>query len=65
MPDCIRRHEPPVEMNALNLCVGGQHLERAALRLNDRRVVARTHEDPGRLGEARGDAGNERVLADV
>ena len=33
MPDRVRRHEPPIEMNAFNLCVGGQHVERAALRL--------------------------------
>src|SRR5205085_7439130 len=65
MSDGIRRYEPPIEMNAFNLCVGGQHVERAALRLNHRGVVARTNQDPGRHGKARGNPGDERVLADV
>ena len=65
MPDRIRWHKPPVEMNAFNLCVCGQHVERAALRPNHCRIVARSDEDPGRRSEARGNTGNERVLADL
>ena len=65
VPNRVRRHKAPIEMNAFNLCVGGQHVERAALGPNHCRIVARTHEDPGRRGEARGDARDERVLADV
>ncbi len=65
MPDGIRRHEPAIEVNSFNQCVGGQHVERAALGLNDRRVVTGTDEDPRWHREPRGDAGDERVLADV
>jgi hypothetical protein len=65
VPDRIGRHKPPIEMNAFNLGIGGQHVERAALGPNHRRIVARPDEDPGRRGEARGNAGNERVLADI
>jgi hypothetical protein len=52
-------------MNAFNLRVGGQHVERAALRPNHRCIVAGPDEDPRRCGEARCDAGDERVLADL
>jgi hypothetical protein len=65
MANGIRWHESPIEMNPFNLCVGGQHIESAALGPNHRCVVARTDEDPGRRGKARGNAGYERVLADV
>ena len=65
MPDGIWWHESPIEMNPFNLCVGGQHIERAALWPNHRCVVAWTNENPGRRGKARGNARDERVLADV
>jgi hypothetical protein len=65
VPNRVRRHKPPIEMNAFNLCVGGQHVERAALGPNHCRIIAWTAEDPRRRGEARGDARDERVLADL
>ena len=52
-------------MNTFNNRVGRQHVERAAFRPKNGCVVARADHDPGRLGEALGDAGNKRVLADV
>ena len=65
MPDRVGWYEPPVEMNALDLCVSGEHVERAALRLDHRRIVAGSDDDPGRHREALGDAGDERMLADL
>ena len=64
VPDGIRRHEAPVEMHAFDLRVGREHLERAALGLDHGGVVAGTDDDPGRHGEPRGDALDERALAE-
>jgi hypothetical protein len=65
MPDRVGRYEPPIEMDALDLRVGGEDVKCATLRLDNRRIVAGTHDDPGRLREAGGDALDEGPLSDL
>ena len=65
VPDRVGRHEAPVEMNALDLHVGREDLERAALRFDHRRIVAGSHDDPGGHGKPRCDPFDERALAEI
>ena len=63
--DRIRRHKPMVEVDALDLRVGREHVERTALRLDHRPIVTRPDDHPRGHGQARGDARDELVLAKV
>ena len=65
MSDRIGGHEAAIEVDAVHLRVGGQDVERASLRLDDRRVVAWTDDDPRGHRHARLDAGDERTFTDV
>ena len=65
MSNRVSGHEPPIEMDAFDLRVGGQHLVRASLRLNHRGIVAGADHHPRRHRDARPDAGDERTFADV
>ena len=59
------RRQPPIEMNAFDLGIRGQHLECAAHGFDRRGIVSRADNDPRRCGHALSDASNERVLAAV
>jgi hypothetical protein len=50
-------------MDALDERIGGEHLERSALGLNHRGIVAWTDDDPGGHGQSRGYPVDERALA--
>jgi len=63
--DGIQRYECAVEMHALNLGVGREHIEGATFWLDHRCVVSWTDNDPGGGGKARRDALNQRSLANV
>ena len=65
MADGVRRHEPAVEMDAVDKCVRGDDVEGAPLGLDHGGVVARADDDPAGHHESCGDAGNEGVLAEV
>ncbi len=60
----VGRDEPEVEMDAVDQGVGRQYVERAANRLDDGGVIAWAHSNPRWCGEARGDPGDERALAE-
>jgi hypothetical protein len=64
MPDRVGRNEPRIEMNALDLCIRREHLERSALGLDDGSIVAWADEDPGGHGQPRTDSVDERALAE-
>ena len=63
--DRLGGHERRIEVHAVNHGIGSEHVKRAALGLDHCRIVARADNDPGRHGEARSNAGNERMLADL
>ena len=65
MSDRIGWHEATIEVNAVHLRVGGQDVERSAVRLDDRCIIARTDDDPRGHRHTRLDAGDERTFADV
>ena len=60
----VGRDEPEVEVDAVDQGVGRQYVERAANRLDDGGVIAWAHSNPRWCGEARGDPGDERALAE-
>ena len=62
MPDGIGWYETLVEMNALDLGIGREHLEGATFRFDDGGVVAWADDDPGGESQSRGDPLDERVL---
>ena len=62
MPDGIRRHKSLVEVNALDLGIGREHLESATLGLDHGGIVAGADDDPGRERKSRGDPLDERAL---
>ena len=65
MADRIRRHESPIEMNAFDLGIGGQHFEGATHGLNRRGIVSGSDDDPRRRRHALSDARDECVLAAI
>src|SRR5688500_13604109 len=56
--------ESEIEMDAVDLGIGRQHVQRAAFRNDDGRVIARPDDNPRGHGQPRGDACNQRVLAE-
>jgi hypothetical protein len=62
--DVVRRADASIEVNAFDHRVGGEDLERAALRLHHRRIVADAHRHPGGRGaDPRADLLDQRALS--
>ena len=57
-------HKPEVEMDPVDQSVGRQYVERAAIWLDDGRVIARTDGNPRWHDEARRNPSDERALAE-
>jgi hypothetical protein len=59
-------YERAIEVHAFHQRIGGNHLERVPLRLEDRGIVADPHNDPRRRrGASRADTLDDGPLADL
>ena len=65
MSNRLRRHEATIEVDPVHLRVGGQDIERSAVRRDDCRIIAGADDDPRGHRHTRLDAGDERTFADV